>query len=213
MSDSLQPHGLQHTRPPCPSAALGVYSNPCPLSQWCHPNISSCRPLLPPSIFPSIRVFSNESALSIRWPKCWSVNFSISPSNEYSGLISFGTDWFDFLAVQGTLKSLLQHHTSKGSEVNKTRWYAGKWPGESYHRRASGRPSREGEFTLSPRRREGGARGQEEDNSRQRAWERTQLACWRLFKEARGLQNCDQGEECYVLGWLLGRIRNSSCSM
>ena len=88
MSDSLQPHGLQHARPPCPLPALGVYSNPCPSSQWCHPNISSCRPLLPPSIFPSIRVFSNESALSIRWPKCWSVNFSISPSNEYSGMIS-----------------------------------------------------------------------------------------------------------------------------
>ena len=71
-----------------------------------------CHPLLPPSIFPSIRVFSNESALCIRWPKYWSFSFSISPSNEYSGLISFRTDWFD-LAVQGTLKSLLQHHSSK----------------------------------------------------------------------------------------------------
>ena len=67
-----------------------------------------CRPLLPPSIFPSIRVFSNESALSIRWPKFWSFSFSIIPSNEYSGLISFGMDWLDLLAVQGTLKSLLQ---------------------------------------------------------------------------------------------------------
>ena len=71
--------------------------------------------LLPPSIFPSIRVFSNESALCIRWPKCWSFSFNISPSNEYSGLISFRMDWLDLLAVQGTLKSLLQHHSSKAS--------------------------------------------------------------------------------------------------
>ena len=75
-----------------------------------------CRPLLLlPSIFPSIRVFSNESVLHIRWPKDWSFSFSISPSNEYSGLISFSVDWFDLLAAQGTLKSLLQHHTSKAS--------------------------------------------------------------------------------------------------
>ena len=75
-----------------------------------------CRPLvLPPSIFPSIRVFSNESVLCIRWPRCWSFSFSISPSNEYSGLISFRMDWLDLLAVQGTLKSLLQHHSSKAS--------------------------------------------------------------------------------------------------
>ena len=75
-----------------------------------------CRPLLlPPSIFPSIRVFSNESILHIRWPKYWSFSFSISPSNEYSGLISFRMDWLDLLAVQGTLKSLLQHHSSKAS--------------------------------------------------------------------------------------------------
>ena len=71
--------------------------------------------LLLPSIYPSIRVFSNESALHIRWPKYWSFSFSISPSNEYSGLISFRIDWFDLLAVQGTLKSLLQHHSSKNS--------------------------------------------------------------------------------------------------
>ena len=71
--------------------------------------------LLPPSIFPSIRIFSNESALRIRWPKYWSFSFNISPSNEYSGLISFSMDWLDFLAVQGTLKSLLQHHSSKAS--------------------------------------------------------------------------------------------------
>ena len=75
-----------------------------------------CHPLLlPPSIFPSIRVFSNESVLCIRWPKYWSFSFSISPSNEYSGLISFRIDWLDFPAVQGTLKSLLQHHSSKAS--------------------------------------------------------------------------------------------------
>ena len=75
-----------------------------------------CRPLLlPPSIFPSIRVFSNESVLHIRWPKNWSFSFNISPSNEYSGLISFMMDWLDLLAVQGTLKSLLQHHSSKAS--------------------------------------------------------------------------------------------------
>ena len=71
--------------------------------------------LLPPSIFPSIRIFSNESTLCIRWPKHWSFSFNISPSNEYSGLISFRMDWLDLLAVQGTLKSLLQHHSSKAS--------------------------------------------------------------------------------------------------
>ena len=75
----------------------------------CHP------PLLPPSIFPSIRVFSNESVLCIRWPKYWSFSFSISPSNEYSRLISLRMDWLDLLAVQGTLKNLIQHHSSKTS--------------------------------------------------------------------------------------------------
>ena len=75
-----------------------------------------CRPLLlPPSIFPSIRVFSSESVHCIRWPKCWSFSFSINPSNEYSGLISFRMDWLDLLAVQATLKSLLQHHSSKAA--------------------------------------------------------------------------------------------------
>ena len=77
--------------------------------------IFCCPLLLPPSIFPSIRVFSNESVLCIRWPKYWSFGFSISPSNEYSELISFRMDWFDLLAVQGTLKSLIQHHSSKTS--------------------------------------------------------------------------------------------------
>ena len=100
MSDSLRSHGLQHTRPPFPSPTPRVYSNSCPSSQCCHPTISSSyRPLLlPPSIFPSIRVFSNESALRIRWPVYWS--FSISPSNEYSGLLSFRMNWLDLLAVQ-----------------------------------------------------------------------------------------------------------------
>ena len=74
-----------------------------------------CHPLLLPSIFASIRVFSNESALRIRWPKYWCLSFSISPFNEYSGLISFRIDWFDLFVVQGTLKSLLQHHSSKAS--------------------------------------------------------------------------------------------------
>jgi len=117
MSYSLQTCGLQHARPPCPSPTPGVYSNSCPLNWWCHPTISS--PVIPfsslPSIFPSITVFSNESALHIRWPKCWSFSFNISPSNEYSGLISFRMDWLDLLAVQGTLQSLLQHHSSKAS--------------------------------------------------------------------------------------------------
>ena len=77
--------------------------------------ILCCPLLLPPSIFPSIRVFTNESVLHIRWPKYWNFSFSISPSNEYSGLISFRMDWFDLLAVQGTLKSLFQHHSSRAS--------------------------------------------------------------------------------------------------
>ena len=114
LSDYLRPHGLQHSRLPCPSLSPGACSNSCPLSWWCHPTISSCRLLfLLPSIFPSIRVFSNQSALCIRWPRYWSFSFNISPSNEYSGLNSFRIDLLDLLAVQGTLKSLLQHHSSK----------------------------------------------------------------------------------------------------
>ena len=115
MSDSLWHHELQHTRLPCPSPSPGVCSNSCSLSRWCYPTTSSCRPLLLlPSIFSSIRVFSSELTLRIRWRKYWGSSFSINPNNEYSGLISFGIDWFDHLAVQGTLKSL-QHHTSKAS--------------------------------------------------------------------------------------------------
>ena len=106
LSDSLRPHEPQHTRPPGPSPTPGVHPNPCPLSQWCHPIL--CYPLLLlPSILPIFRVFSNESVLRIRWPKYWSFSFSISPSNEHPGLISFRMDWLDLLAVQGTLKSLL----------------------------------------------------------------------------------------------------------
>ena len=112
VSNSATPgsHGLQHARPPCPSPTPRAYPNSCPLSRWCHPTISSCHPLLLlPSIFPTIRIFSNESALHIGWPKYWSFSFSISPSKEIPGLISFRMDWLDLLAAQGTLKSLLQH--------------------------------------------------------------------------------------------------------
>ena len=82
-----------------------------------------CQPLLLPSIFPSIRVFSNESALHIRWPKYWSFSFNISPSNEHPGLISFRMDWLDLLAVQGTLKSLLQHHSSKATILQRSAFF------------------------------------------------------------------------------------------
>ena len=85
--------------------------------------ILCCPLLLPPSIFPNIRVSSNESVLRIRWPKYWSFSFSISPSNEYSGLISFRIDWFDLLAVQGTLKRLLQHHSSKASIIQHSTFF------------------------------------------------------------------------------------------
>ena len=116
MSDSFQTHGLQHARLPCPSPSPRACSNSRPSSRWCHPTISSscCPLLLLPSVFPSIRVFSDKSVLRIRWPKYWNFSFSISPYSEYSGLISFRMDWFDLLAVQGTLKSL-QHHSSKAS--------------------------------------------------------------------------------------------------
>ena len=122
MSDSLRPYGLQHARLHCPSQSPGVCSDlyksiePVILSN----NLILCHPLIPSllaSIFSSIRVFSNELALHIRRPKYWSFSFSyrISPSNEYLGLISFRIDWFDLPVVQGTLKSLLQHHSLKTS--------------------------------------------------------------------------------------------------
>ena len=105
------------------SLSLWVCSNSCPLSQWYHPSISSscCSLPLLPSIFPSIRVFSSESALHIRGPKYWSFSFRISPWNEYSGLISFRIEWFDLLAVQGTFKSL-QHHGLKASILQCSGW-------------------------------------------------------------------------------------------
>ena len=116
VSNFLRPHQPQHARPPCPLPTTGVQLNPCPLSQWCHPTISSSVvPFSSCPHFPRIRVFLNKSALHIRWPKYWSFSFNISPSNEHPGLISFRKDWLDLLAVQGTLKSLLQHHSSKAT--------------------------------------------------------------------------------------------------
>ena len=117
MSDSFQSHELQHARLLCPSLSSRICSNFCILSQRCHGTISfSAKPLpILPSVFPSIRVFSNESVLPIRWPKYWRFSFSISLSNEYSMLISFRIDCFDLLAVQGILDSLLQHHSWKTS--------------------------------------------------------------------------------------------------
>ena len=124
MSNSLRAYGLQHSRLPCPSPSSRACSNFCSLSQWCHPTVSYCRPLLLlPSIFPSIKVFSSVSAFRIRWPKYWSFSFSISPFNEYSGLISFRMYWFDLLAVQGTLKSLLQHHSSKAPILRRSAFF------------------------------------------------------------------------------------------
>ena len=115
MSDSLRPHELQHARPPCPSPTPRAYANSCPVSQWCHPTISSSVTIFSSHLIFQNRIFSNESTLPIRWPKYWSFSFSISPSKEYSGLISFRMDLLDLLVVQGTLRSLLQHHSSKAS--------------------------------------------------------------------------------------------------
>ena len=114
MLDSLWPHGLQHTKPPCPSQTAGVFKPMSIESVMPSNHIILCHSLLfLPSIFPNIRVFPNESVLYIGCPKYWSFSFSISTSNEHSGLISFRMDWLDLLSVQGTLKSLLQHHKSK----------------------------------------------------------------------------------------------------
>ena len=105
----LCPHGLQHTRLHCPSVSPGVCYNSCPLGWWCHPTISSLSSP-PPSVLSlsQRQVFNNELALRIKWPKYWSFSCSMGPSNECSGLISFRIDWFDLLAVQGALKSLLR---------------------------------------------------------------------------------------------------------
>ena len=124
MSDSLRPHELQHTRPPCLSPTAGVHSNSCPLSRWCHLAIlssvvpfSSCPQSLPAAESP------NESTLHMRWPKYWSYSFSVSPSSEDPGLISFRMDCLDLLAVQGTLNSLLQHHSSKASILQRSAFF------------------------------------------------------------------------------------------
>ena len=117
VSSSLRPHEPQHARPPCPSPTPGVHPNPCPLCWWCHPTISSS--VVPfsscPQSFPASGSFQMSQLYHIRWPKYWSFSFNISPSNEHPGLISFRMDWLDFLAVQGTLKGILQHHSSKAS--------------------------------------------------------------------------------------------------
>ena len=114
MSNSLQPHGLQHIRLFCPSLSPSLLKfMSIPLLILSDHLILWCSLLLLPSTFPSIRVFSNESALHMMWPEYWNFNFSISSSNKYSGLISFRVDWFDLFTVQGTLKSLLQHHCLK----------------------------------------------------------------------------------------------------
>ena len=117
VSDSLWLHGLQHARPPCPSLTPRVHLKLMSIESVMPSNhLTLCHPLLlSPSTFPSIRVFSNESVFHIRWPKYWSFSFNISPSSEHPGLISFRMDWLDLLAVQGILKSLLQHHSLKAS--------------------------------------------------------------------------------------------------
>ena len=125
MFDSLWSHGLQHARPPCPSPAPGVYPKLMSIESVMPSNhLILCHPLLLLSlIFPSIRVFSSESALRIRWPKYWTFSFNISPSNEHSGLISFRRDWLDLLAAQGILESLLQHHSSKAAIFQRSAFF------------------------------------------------------------------------------------------
>ena len=115
MSESLQHQGLQHARPPSITNSRSLFKLMSIESVMPSNHLILCWPLILPSIFLSIGVFSNEAAFHIRWPKYWSFSFNISPSNEYSGLISFRMDWLDLLAVQGTLKILLQHHSSKAS--------------------------------------------------------------------------------------------------
>ena len=120
MSNSLRPYGLQHAQASLSFTNSWSLLKLTPIrSVMLSNHLTLCRPLLlPPSIFPSIRVFSNESSLHMRWPKYWRFSFSISPSNEYSGLIYFRMDWLDLLAVQGTFKSLLQHHSFKASVLH-----------------------------------------------------------------------------------------------
>ena len=140
LSDSLRPPGLQHTRLPysppmdpwaCPILELALSWSLLKLMSiellmpFSH-LILCCPLLLLPSIFPRIRVFSNESTLHIRWPKYWSFSFNVSPSNEHPGLISFRMDWLDLLALQGTPKSLLQHHSSKASVLRHSVFFIGQ---------------------------------------------------------------------------------------
>ena len=117
MSDSSRPRELQHARPPCPSPTSRVQLRLMSIkSVMSSSHLILCRPLLLlPPFPPSIRIFSNESTLHMRWPKDWNFSFAISPSNEHPGLISFRKDWLYLPEVQGTLKSLLQHHSSKAS--------------------------------------------------------------------------------------------------
>ena len=121
VSDSLRPNESQHAKPPCPSPSRTFHSDSHPSSQWCHPAISfSVVPFSSCALNPSQdQSLSNELTLHMRWPKYWSFSFSIIPSKEIPGLISFRMGWLDLLAVQGTLKSLLQHHSSKASIL----WY------------------------------------------------------------------------------------------
>ena len=125
VSDSLWPHELQHARPPCPSTTPRVHSNLHPSSRWCHPAISSS--VIPfsscPQPLPASESFPMSSTLSMGWIKYWSFSFIISPSKEHPGLISFRMDWLDLLAVQGTLKSLLQHHSSKASILQRSAFF------------------------------------------------------------------------------------------
>ena len=124
MSSSFLPHGLQHARLPCPSPSPGACSNSCPLSRWCHPTISkSVVPFSSCLRSSQHRGLCCESVCRIRWPKYWSFSFSISPSNEYSGLISFRMHWLDLLAVQGTLTSLFQHHSSEASILQRLAFF------------------------------------------------------------------------------------------
>ena len=123
VSDSLRSHESQHTRPPCPSPTPGIHSDSCHrVHDAIQPSHPLSSPLLLPPIPPSIRVFSNQSTLHMRWPKYWSFSFSISPPKEHPGLISFRMDWLDLLAVQGTLKSLLnttvQKHQFFGTQLS-----------------------------------------------------------------------------------------------
>ena len=115
MYDTLQSHGLQHQNSLSISNSQSLLKLMSLESVMPSSHLILSHPLLLPSIFSSIKVFSNESILCMRWPKYWSYNFSISPSNKYSGVISFRINWFDLLTVQGTLKSIIQHHCSKAS--------------------------------------------------------------------------------------------------